>query len=38
MNRAACDNDLLLACHDVHGRLLKALGMMLLCGVSVGCV
>jgi hypothetical protein len=37
MNRAAYDNDLLAACHHVHDGLIKALGMMLVCGAAVGC-
>ncbi|MDR8400082.1 hypothetical protein NE850_27615 [Paraburkholderia sp. USG1] len=37
MNRAACDNDLLAACYHVHGRAAKLFGMMLLCGIAVGC-
>ncbi|MEW9586271.1 hypothetical protein [Paraburkholderia sp. DGU8] len=38
MNRTACDNDLLAACYHVHGGLIKAFGMMLVCGAAVGCV
>jgi hypothetical protein len=32
------ENDLLSACYDVHGRLAKIFGMMLVCGVAIGCV
>jgi hypothetical protein len=38
MNRATYDNDLLMACYHVHGRLAKAFGMMLAYGVAIGCV
>jgi uncharacterized iron-regulated membrane protein len=31
------ENDLLAAGHDVHGRLAKIFGMMLVCGVAIGC-
>jgi hypothetical protein len=38
MNRAACDNDLLASCDELHGRLLKALCMVAAYGGAIGCV
>jgi hypothetical protein len=37
MNRSAYDNDLLAACYHVHGRVLKACGMILAYGSAIGC-
>lgn len=38
MNRVACDNALLASCDRLHGRAVRAIGVMLMCGVAIGCV
>jgi hypothetical protein len=38
VNRVYSDNDLLAACHQLHGRVLKACGMAFAYGVAIGCV